>query len=41
MYAPAGKVTGANPFDPPSQQTIEFQMSQFQVELGYAFSIVQ
>lgn len=41
MYAPAGKVKGNNPLDPPSGQTIELQMSQFQVELGYAFSIVQ
>lgn len=41
MYAPANTVTGANPLDPPSGQTIELQMSQFQLELGYSFSIVQ
>jgi long-chain fatty acid transport protein len=41
MYAPAGSVKGINPLDPPSQQTIELQMSQFQVEVGYAFSLVQ
>jgi long-chain fatty acid transport protein len=38
MYAPAGKVSGANPLEAPGAQTIELQMSQFQVELGYAFS---
>ena len=41
MYAPAGSVKGNNPLDPPSQQTIELKMSQFQIDLGYAFSIVQ
>ncbi|MGB5529174.1 MAG: hypothetical protein WBQ32_04320, partial [Ignavibacteriaceae bacterium] len=41
MYAPAGNVKGNNPLDPPSGQTIELQMSQFQIELGYSFSIVQ
>jgi long-chain fatty acid transport protein len=41
MYAPAGSVKGANPLDPPSGQTIELKMSQFQLELGYAFSLVQ
>lgn len=41
MYAPANNVTGANPLDPPSGQTIDLQMSQFQIELGYTFSIVQ
>ena len=38
MYAPAGKVSGANPLEAPGAQTIELQMSQFQVEVGYAFS---
>jgi long-chain fatty acid transport protein len=38
MYAPAGKVSGANPLEAPGAQTIELQMSQFQVEIGYAFS---
>lgn len=41
MYAPAVNLTGANPLDPPSGQTIDLQMSQFQVELGYSFNIVQ
>ena len=41
MYAPASTVKGANPLDPPSSQNIELQMSQFQIELGYSFSIVQ
>jgi long-chain fatty acid transport protein len=41
MYAPAGSVKGNNPLDPTSGQTIELKMSQFQVEVGYAFSIVQ
>lgn len=37
MYAPAKSVSGANPLDPPSGQTIEIQMSQFQIEVGYGF----
>lgn len=41
MYAPAGKVSGSNPLDPPSGQTIQLKMSQFQLELGYTFSLVQ
>ena len=41
MYAPAGTVKGVNPLDPPSGQTIELKMNQFQFEVGYAFSLVQ
>ena len=41
MYAPEASLSGANPLDPPSGQTIELKMSQFQIELGYTFSIVQ
>ena len=38
MYAPAVSVSGANPLEVPNAQTIELKMSQFQVEIGYAFS---
>ena len=38
MYAPAVSVSGANPLEAPNAQTIELKMSQFQVEIGYAFS---
>ena len=38
MYAPSNSVTGANIFEAPNQQTIKIEMSQFQVEVGYAFS---
>lgn len=41
MYAPAVSLSGDNPLDPPSGQTIELKMSQFQVELGYSFSLIQ
>ncbi len=37
MYAPSGSVSGPNPLEAPNQQTIELQMSQLQVEIGYAF----
>ncbi|UCH65162.1 MAG: outer membrane protein transport protein [Ignavibacterium sp.] len=39
MYAPEKGVSGTNQFDP--AQTIEIRMSQFQLEIGYAFSVVQ
>jgi long-chain fatty acid transport protein len=35
MYAPSNSVKGANPFDP--SQTIELEMSQFEIEFGYRF----
>ena len=35
MYAPSKSVTGANTFDP--TQTIELEMSQFELEIGYRF----
>jgi long-chain fatty acid transport protein len=41
MYAPESNVLGTNPLEAPNQQTIELKMSQFQLEVGYAFSVVQ
>lgn len=38
MYAPNVTVTGANPLEVPNAQTIGIRMSQFQVDIGYAFS---
>ena len=38
MYAPSNSVSGTNVFEAPNQQTIEIEMSQFQIEVGYAFS---
>ena len=38
MYAPANTVTGPNVFEAPDAQTIELKMSQFQLEVGWAFS---
>ncbi len=38
MYAPSNTVSGPNPLEAPGQQTIELEMSQFQLELGWAFS---
>ncbi len=40
MYAPEGSVVGANPLEAPNQQTIELKMSQFQIDIGYAFSVL-
>ncbi len=40
MYAPKGSVTGPNPLEIPNQQTIELNMSQFQIDVGYAFSVL-
>ncbi len=37
MFAPSSSVTGTNPLEAPGQQTIELEMNQFQVEVGYAF----
>ncbi len=37
MYAPASSVTGANPLEAPNQQQIKLEMSQWQIEVGYAF----
>jgi long-chain fatty acid transport protein len=37
MYAPGITVSGANPLEAPGAQTIDLNMSQFQVEIGYAF----
>lgn len=37
MYAPEGSVSGTNPLDPPASQSIELNMSQWQLEIGYAF----
>jgi long-chain fatty acid transport protein len=37
MYAPASTVIGANPLEAPGQQTIKLNMSQWQLEVGYAF----
>jgi len=37
MYAPEGSVSGTNPFDP--AQTINLNMSQFQIDIGYGFNI--
>jgi long-chain fatty acid transport protein len=38
MYAPANTVSGPNVFEAPNAQTIELKMSQFQMEIGWAFS---
>ena len=38
MYAPSNSVTGANPFDPPSGQTIKIEM--YQVELQATYSMM-
>ncbi|MEW6196186.1 MAG: outer membrane protein transport protein [Bacteroidota bacterium] len=38
MYALPKEVTGANPLEAPNQQTIGLKMSQWQLEIGYAFS---
>jgi long-chain fatty acid transport protein len=40
MYAPQGSVVGPNPLEVPNQQTIELNMSQFQIDIGYGFSIL-
>jgi len=40
MYAPEGSVAGPNPLEIPDQQTIEIKMSQFQIDIGYGFSIL-
>ena len=40
MYAPEGSVVGANPLEAPGAQTIELNMSQFQIDIGYAFSVL-
>lgn len=37
MYAPSSSVTGPNPLEAPNQQTIKLNMSQWQLEVGYAF----
>ena len=37
MIAPEGSVSGINPLDPPAAQGIELNMSQWQLEIGYAF----
>jgi len=36
-YAFNNSVKGANPLDPPSGQTIEIEMNQFELELGFSF----
>ncbi|WP_346860311.1 outer membrane protein transport protein [uncultured Draconibacterium sp.] len=36
-YALNNSVKGANPMDPPSGQTIEIEMNQFELELGFSF----
>jgi long-chain fatty acid transport protein len=41
MYALDNSVTGANPLEAPNQQTIEISMQQWQIEVGYAFNLVQ
>lgn len=38
MYAPSSTISGPNPLEAPGQQTIELEMSQFQIELGWSFS---
>ena len=41
MYALDNSVTGENPLEYPGQQTIKIAMRQWQVEIGYAFSLVK
>lgn len=36
-YAFNNSVLGPNPMDPPSGQTIELEMNQFELELGFSF----
>ncbi|MFV0591149.1 MAG: OmpP1/FadL family transporter [Draconibacterium sp.] len=36
-YAMNSSVKGANPMDPPSGQTIEIEMNQLELELGFSF----
>jgi long-chain fatty acid transport protein len=38
MYAPATSVSGPNPLEAPGQQSIKLNMSQWQLEVGYAFN---
>lgn len=37
MYAPSSSVSGANPMEPPGQQTIELEMSQYELEASWAW----
>ncbi len=37
MYAPDGSAKGVNPLDPAANQSVELNMSQWQLEIGYAF----
>lgn len=37
MYAPTSTVSGANPMDGPNTQTIELEMTQFEVEASWAW----
>jgi long-chain fatty acid transport protein len=41
MYALDNSVTGENPLEYPGQQTIKIAMRQWQVEIGYTFSLVK
>ncbi|NNE07468.1 MAG: hypothetical protein HKN20_02775 [Gemmatimonadetes bacterium] len=37
MYSPSSTVTGTNPLEVPDQQTIELEMSQWEVALGFTY----
>jgi long-chain fatty acid transport protein len=37
MYSPSNSVTGSNPLEPPGQQSIEIEMKQYEITLGYSF----
>ena len=37
MYSPTGTIEGKNPLEAPNQQTIKLEMTQWQLEFGYAF----
>ncbi len=37
MYSPSNSVTGPNPLDAPGAQTIEIEMKQFELVVGYSF----
>jgi long-chain fatty acid transport protein len=37
MHAPAVSVRGPNPLEVPGQQTIEIEMNQWDLEIGYSW----
>lgn len=37
MYAPSSDVSGANPLEAPGQQTIQLEMSQYELQVGWSW----